>query len=138
MRRINGGKSCADAREHQQLLSKGQEKALVGWITQLTATGHPARHEFIRELAAEIRKQVDNADDSPRTDLPIGVEWVPQFINRHPYLKTQLTRSIEAARIKDITKEAVENWFTQLQETIEKHQITLENIYNMDETGLSF
>src|SRR5438270_13018280 len=46
-RRFNGGKTRAEAREVQQILSKAQEKALVSWITNLTATGHPARHDFI-------------------------------------------------------------------------------------------
>ena len=138
LRRINGGKSRAEARQAQQLLSKAQEKALAEWISQLTATGHPARHEFIREMAEEIRKQRDDSIDARTTNLPISREWVPQFLNRHPHLKTRLIRSIEAARIKDVTKDAVIGWFAQLQETIEKHQITLENIYNMDETGLLY
>ena len=38
-RRFNGGKTCAEAREVQQMLSSAQEKALVSWTTNLTATG---------------------------------------------------------------------------------------------------
>jgi hypothetical protein len=50
-RRLDGGKICAEAREAQQTLSKAQGKALVGWITNLTATGHPAHHDFITNMA---------------------------------------------------------------------------------------
>jgi len=50
-----GTKSCAQAREAQQMLTKSEEKVLGKWITHLTATGHPARHQFIREMAEEIR-----------------------------------------------------------------------------------
>jgi hypothetical protein len=39
----------------QQKLTKVEEKVLAEWITQLTATGHPTRHEFIHEMAEEIR-----------------------------------------------------------------------------------
>ena len=135
LRRLNGGKTRQEARESQQILSKAQEKALAERITELTATGHPARHDFIRDLAEDIRQQsVQNYDRSP---LPIGETWVQQFIKRHPYLKTTLSRSIEAARIKDITVEAMVEWFKKLEDAIDVHQITMENIYNMDETGIT-
>ena len=56
-RRLLGKKSRAEAREAQQKLTKAEEKVLAEWITRLTATGHPARHEFIREMAEEIRRK---------------------------------------------------------------------------------
>jgi hypothetical protein len=65
----------------------------------------------------------------------IGSSWVQQFIKRHPHLKTTLSQSIEAARIKDVIKDIVIDWFAKLQETMEENQIALENTYNMDETG---
>ena len=54
-RHMNGIKSRAEAHEIQQMLTKSEEKVLGKWITHLTATGHPARHQFIREMAEEIR-----------------------------------------------------------------------------------
>lgn len=137
-RRIRGGKSRAEAREGQQILSKAEEKALEGWITRLTATGHPASHDFIQEMAEEIRKGRHRDDEHPHTYTDIGSSWVQCFIKRHPHLKTSLSRSIEAARIKDVTKDVIVEWFAKLQETMEEHQITLENTYNMDETGTQF
>src|SRR5204863_7890860 len=136
LRRLKGGRTRAEAREEQQMLSQAQEKALVSWITNLTATGHPAHHDFIREMAEEIRKTSGPVDDT-WTRLPIGETWVRQFIKRHPYLKTTLSRSIELARVKDITASMVIDWFEKFQATMEEHQITMENVYNMDETGIS-
>jgi hypothetical protein len=46
--RVKGGLSVAESRESYQLLSIAQETALVRWITQLTATGHPVQQSFIR------------------------------------------------------------------------------------------
>ena len=136
-RRINGGKSRAEAREKQQTLSKAEEKALEGWITRLTATGHPAQHDFIRDMAEEIKNQRSHDSNDFRDNIPIPITWVPQFLQRHPHLKTTLSRCIEAARIKDVTPDAIMNWFRQLQEIIEENQITFENVYNMDETGIT-
>jgi Tc5 transposase DNA-binding domain len=136
-RRRSGGKTRSEAHESQQLFSKPQEKALTTCITDLTATGYPAHHDFIRDMAEVIRKQ--NRIDNAIKHLPrIGERWVRQFIKRHPYLKTILSRSIEAARIKDVTAKVIVKWFKMFEEVIEEHQITMENIYNMDETGINF
>ena len=51
------GISHSDACESQQKLTVTEEKVLADWITHLTATGHPTRHNFIRKMAEEIRNQ---------------------------------------------------------------------------------
>ena len=86
-RRVQGKKSRVEAREEQQALRRAEEKGLEKWIGRLTAMGHPATHEFIREIAEEIRKRRD-----PDNLLPLGSSWVQQFLNRHPHLKTQLSQ----------------------------------------------
>lgn len=134
-RRFRGGKSRIDAREYQQALTGAEEKALEGWITRLTSTGHPARHDFVRDMAEEIRKQ--RAPHNDPQHFPLGSSWVLRFLKRHPHLHTTMSRSIESARITDITKEKIINWFEKLEATIEEYQITIENIYNMDETGIT-
>src|SRR5205814_1713611 len=129
--------SRVEAREKQQKLSKAEEKVLANWITRLTATGHPARHDFVREMAEEIRKQRD-ITIQPRLNIPLGKSWVQQFIKRHPYLETTISQSIEASRIKDVTKEVAVNFFDALEACIAEYQILWENVYNMDETGKGF
>ena len=68
---MKGGKSRVEARQTQQKLTKPDEKVLVKWITHLTATGHPARHEFIRDIAEEIRRQRRSQNEN--TELSLGV-----------------------------------------------------------------
>jgi hypothetical protein len=133
-RRMSGGKSRTQAREVQQMLTKSEEKVLGKWITHLTATGHPARHEFIRDMAEEIRRRRGIQEDI--VGLPLGVTWVQRFIKRNPHLKTVISRSIEAARIKEVTSEVVSNFFDALKTCMDDYQITMENVYNMDETGI--
>jgi hypothetical protein len=47
----------------------------MGWITNLTATGYPAHHNFVINMAEEICKK-STLDDYARTPLPIGETWV--------------------------------------------------------------
>ena len=53
--RMDGGKSTAESREPQQILTIAEENALAECITRLAIAGHPPKHAFIRELAEEIR-----------------------------------------------------------------------------------
>lgn len=135
-RRINGGKSHSEARETQQKLTKAEEKVLGSWITHLTTVGHPARYEFIRDMVEEIRWQWGTEIRASEA-LPLGVTWVQRFIACNPYLKTVISRSIEAACIKDVTPDAVAHSFETLTTCLNDYQIILENVYNMDETGIS-
>jgi len=135
-RRWKGKKSRVEARESQQKLTKAEENVLADWITQLTATGHPARHDFIRELAEEIRRK-RHAEIRDFELIPLGKSWVQQFLKCHPHLQTVISRSIEASRIKEVTKEVVINFFEALEACLTKYQISWENVYNMDETGNS-
>ena len=54
LRRMNGGKSMAESREHQQILIIPEENALAECITRFVILGHPPRHAFICELVEEI------------------------------------------------------------------------------------
>jgi hypothetical protein len=132
IRRLKGGKSRSEGQETNQLLTTQEEKALATWISTSTATGNPVQHEFIREMAEKLIKQrIPNNQFVP----PIGLTWVPSFLRRHRYLKTKMTRAIETARIKDVTKELVLHFNDEFRRIIQEHNIRLENIFNADETG---
>ena len=60
---------------------------------------------------------------------------VQRFINWHPNLKVAITDSIEYKHMKDVIREAVDNWFRVYRELVDEKGIRLENIYNVDETG---
>ena len=138
-RRNAGHQGRTQAREEQQLLSQPEEHALAKWLTHLTASGFPARHAILRDMAEEIRKdRISKINDHSIILVsypPIGKNWVHRFLGRHPKLQTAITRSIEAARIKEVTRDAINNWFDIFAATLEDYQITMENVYNMDETG---
>ena len=134
-RRLAGGNSRAQGKENQQNLTHAEEQALARWITRLTATGHPARHTFIKEIAEEIQKQRHTNSATSVSYPDFGDAWVPQFLSHHPNLQTTLASVIESARIKEVSSEAVINFFKVFSALLEEHQIPLENVFNMDETG---
>lgn len=130
-RRLKAGKSRSEAKEPAQRLTPQEEKAMASWISSSTATGNPVHHDFIREMAEKLIQH-----RMPNEIVPqLGSSWVPSFLRRHRHLKTKMTRAIETARIKDVTKEQVLHFNDEFRRIIREHNIRLDDIFNVDETG---
>jgi len=90
--RKNGRNSRADANEAKQALSKGEEKALVQWILEVSKTGYPPSKPLLRTMAEHIRQQrVSQINDASMILVeypPLGTQWVERFIQRHETLCT--------------------------------------------------
>ena len=140
-RRTNGGRSRAEGREIVQNLSIPEEKALQQWITHLTVAGNPIRHSVLAAMADEIRnRRVVKINDSMIQLVfypPTSHSWVQRFMQRHPQLGTTLSRMIETSRLKEASEDAIQQWFTVFAKEMEENQISIGNIYNVDETGNS-
>ena len=115
-RRVKGGTTRKEAREPMQLLTQHEEKALADWITSATVTGHPVTHRYIKGMAQGIRES--RADVQPEYLRPIGKNWMGAFLQRHSHLKTKLAGAIEAARMKEVTRDQVINFNDEFQRII--------------------
>jgi hypothetical protein len=95
----------------------------------------------LREMAEELRRQrfrPINDDSLERVSyLPIGKKWVNHFLKCHPQLKPIVGRAIDASYIKDMTKEALMNYFNDVRKVFDEHKIDMKNVYNMDESGFT-
>ena len=68
--RLHRKKTCRQVNASNQVLTPAEEMALVQWVQHLSATGHPVRHQFLVELAEEIRDlRLKTVDDSIRHPL---------------------------------------------------------------------
>ena len=106
-RRLNGHSSRSTARLKQQLLSESQENTLLKWIKQLTSSGYPVTYPLLRDIASEIRTRGIESDGPNKFGSkakPIGRDWVPRFIQRHPQIKSAIGRRIEVSRMNGATK----------------------------------
>ena len=91
--RVSGGLTRSQARQQQQKLSGAQEQVLLKWIKSLTISGYSPGHRLLKEIAEELRSHrslnfYDAIPNSlpPRPRFTLGRNWVPRFIQRHPYL----------------------------------------------------
>ena len=140
LRRSKGGKSRVEGHEQYQILAPAEEQVLAKWIGHLTSMGHPVRHAFLREMVEEIRRNRHSGINNSAkhiTYVSIGDSWVQRFLQRHPHLQTVMGQAIEASRLKETSADVINHWFDTFMETIEENKITMENVYNIDETGFS-
>ena len=115
------GENPAESREDQRHLTINVENALAEWITYLTACRHPPKHTFIQELAQEIQSSHTQRNGcSSNPPFSLGTTWVQRFLHRHPELETTISRTIEAARVKEISKAKVNEWYNEFEKTISK------------------
>lgn len=66
-----------------------------------------------------------------------GEDWLSGFLKRHPELSFRRPEPTSTARAMAFNKVAVNEFFTLLESVVEKHGLTPERIYNVDETGVS-
>ena len=128
--RINGRPNNAASHAHQQRLNPQQEEFLVEWILEEEALGRPPSHARAREMATRILCM--NGDQAP-----LGKLWVGHFIKRNLRVALIIGRKLEALRAEAATPAQVQAFLELFERTRLRLNIQLENIYNMDESGLS-
>jgi Tc5 transposase DNA-binding domain len=130
-----------EAKETQQLLSAGEEKALEQWILEVRKNGYPPCKSQVREMAEDFRQQrLSKINDGSMILVKyplIGKELADRIIRQHPSLKTAFARRIDASWMKETTADAILWWLNTTRQTIEEYQVDPKNIYNMDESGFA-
>ncbi len=131
-RRAKDGLIREESHEGERKLNPLEESEMVRWIEELTERNIPARVGMLNGMANTILRA--------RQPLPdytaVSKQWYQEFLGRHPNLQTRFSRALDHAWSTALSKPLVERWFNQWQKTLEDYIITLDNVYNMDETGI--
>jgi hypothetical protein len=126
-RRINGGTSREDYTPKNKKLSSVEEEVLIKDILSLDTQGLPPSIALVRDMANSIHKA--------RGGAGVGVNWLGNFLKRTPALKPRLGRAYESQRRLCEDPQIIRGWFELVKNTINKHGILPQDIYNFDETG---
>ncbi|RKK60600.1 hypothetical protein BFJ69_g17211 [Fusarium oxysporum] len=70
-----------------------------------------------------------------RDASPVDKRWAINFVKPQPDLKTRFQRRYDYQRARCEDPTIIRNWFRLVQNTIAKHGIQSDDIYNFDETG---
>lgn len=105
----------------------------------MASNGYPLPVSFLRSLAVIIARQRSSIFQHPTTDSqipPPGKNWPQAFYKRHPELRSRRLKPIDWKRDDRHIEEKVHQWFGVIGRELADPAILLENVYNMDETGV--
>jgi hypothetical protein len=126
-RRLRGGTSREGYIPGNRKLSCIEEEVIVQNILRLDAQGLSPTIGLVKEMEDAVCKA--------RGTPPVGVNWSNNFIKRTLALKTRLGRSYQCQRRLCEDPQVIKGWFELVRNTINKHGILPQDIYNFDETG---
>jgi Tc5 transposase DNA-binding domain len=126
-RRRAGAQPRRDSQPKSKKLTKLEEKVLVEHVLERDSRGWALTKKGVEEMANSLL--------AARSGKPVGKNWVDNFVNRTPEIRTQWSRSYDRQRALTEDPRVISPWFTLVQSFKEKYGIQDEDIYNFDETG---
>lgn len=121
---------------HKPVFSATQEKELVEYILSMEARLFGLTLDALRSMAFELASRNGLSNTFNKEKKKAGKAWLYSFLSRHPEIKLRSPEPTSLARAMGFNKPSVAKYFTLLSETIEKHNIPPDRIYNVDETGI--
>lgn len=123
--RFNGRQHKKKAFSKLQAMAPPSEDVFAEWVKFWGSRGAPLTKRTLLTKAEQI------------TGRTLGINWVDRFLKRHSDIKTRMASTLEKCRAGHLNRPAVESFFTLLKSEVEGFQIPPENIYNMDEKGVT-
>ncbi|OXU16358.1 hypothetical protein TSAR_013303 [Trichomalopsis sarcophagae] len=113
-----------------------QEGAFSRKITRMENMLIPLTSIDMRKLAFQFAEKLQIPHHFSKETGFAGKDWLRGFMRRHE-LSLRKAEHTSAARANGFNKEAVQEFFSLLQDTLKRYNFTPERIYNVDETGIS-
>ncbi|KAF2647032.1 DDE-domain-containing protein [Lophiostoma macrostomum CBS 122681] len=105
----------------------------------MSRNGFPIPVKYLRSLASVIacqRSSIFQAPATYETIRPPGKNWPQAFYKRHPELKPKRVKALDWNWHDQNIYEKVRHWFDVIGTELDRMDIVLENVYNMDEIGV--
>ena len=125
-----GVPSRADTPANSRKLTDNEEQVLLRKVLQLSSDGFPLQRILVQEMANIMLRTKNPA--APQT---VGINWVANFVKRHAELASVYNRKFDVQRAEVEDPKLISLWFKLVEDTITKHGVAEEDIFNFDETG---
>jgi hypothetical protein len=121
----------------QCVFSKEQEEELVDYLLGMESRLFGLNMKDLRSLAFQLANRNNLSHQFNSDNNLAGKDWVKGFLSRHPTLTIREPEATSGARAMGFNKVAVDQFFTLLEASIDKHKFEGDRIYNCDETGIT-
>lgn len=125
-------------RRNRQIFSDQLEIELKKYLLEASSIYYGLSPKEVRKLAYDLAKT--NNLNIPKTwdeNKQAGVEWFTSFMKRHQTLSIRLPEATSLARASSFNKHNVNLFFDNLETVIKRHNLHPNDIWNMDETGVT-
>lgn len=114
------------------LLTTEEEEELAGYCINMQKLGFGLSQPAVNSLVLEILQTRDSQCKRTPTE-----KWWNRFKRDHPNISFRILQELTEARAQKGNPTIIKDHFTKLQQIIDEHNLTAEQIWNMDETGFS-
>lgn len=122
----------------KNIFSLEEENILVEYLLDASNMCYGLTEKGARLLAFEYavanHKRIPLSWEEKRC---AGVEWLFCFRKRHPVLRLRTPEATSLARATSFNRHNVDLFFSNLRRTMERHNFTVNQIYNCDETSVT-
>jgi len=133
-KRVSGSRKDLGGRA--PVLSEEAEQDLVAYIIQMEEMFFGLTMEDVRRLAYQLAERNGMLPPNDSRDS-FGQDWLKGFLKRHPEITPRTPEATSAARARGFNREIVRQFFDMYETVIDKYQFLPQNIYNVDETGIT-
>ena len=124
--------------ESKQVFSEAQETELESYIKKAADIYFGLSPKDVRVLAFQCEKKFNIKMPSTWEEKECaGSDWLNGFLKRHPSLSIRVPEPTSLARATSFNRENVKNFFDKLAEVMDRYKFTPNDIWNVDETGVS-
>lgn len=113
------------------------ENELVRHVKELEVRFFGLTTLDIRRLAYEIANVKKIPNNFSKEKKMAGWDWLKGFRKRNPSISLRTPEATSIARARAFNKVQIGKYFDRLEAVTDEHKFSPDNIYNMDESGLS-
>lgn len=113
------------------------EEQLAQHILHMEAMFYGFSTQSVRKLAYQIADINKIPHRFNKEKEAAGKEWLSGFLKRHPQISVRSPQATSLARASGFNRVRVNAFFDLLQDLVDKHGLTADRIYNVDEKGLT-
>ncbi|CAF4872085.1 unnamed protein product [Pieris macdunnoughi] len=123
---------------HNKVFSKEQEEELSKYIIRCADIYFGLATKEVRKLAFELTTKYNIKRPATWVENNMaGEEWFRSFMNRNPSLSVRVAQATSLSRATSFNKTNVEAFYDNLQTVLDRHTYEPQDIYNVDETGVT-
>ncbi|XP_022166412.1 tigger transposable element-derived protein 6-like [Myzus persicae] len=122
---------------YQKVFSIEQENVLVQYLKDMESRLFGLTQNHFRKLAFELAERNNIAHNFNKTNGLAGQDWLKGFLLRHPELSVRIPEPTSAVRAMGFNRPVVNSFYDLLKKCYETHHFKPEQIFNVDESGLS-